>query len=109
MLPTNQKSTIGPNIIDHKATVSELPTNRVYPTVFQVMVSMAQWGEILQHMSCFSSLVRLGKGFFQALLVLFTGAYARTYNEIVWQGNPITQRTEITTPILCQPLMLLPD
>jgi Membrane dipeptidase (Peptidase family M19) len=62
-----QRSTTGPNIIVHKAAVSELPAIKACPTVFKLP--------------------------------------ERTMKKI---GNPIIHRTEIPTPIFCQPFMPLP-
>jgi hypothetical protein len=59
-VPTAQRSTTGPNIIVHKAAVSELPAIKVSPIILGV--TAPKWEE-LQHVSCCSSLVRSAKDF----------------------------------------------
>ena len=65
MTPIDQRSATGANIIVHKATVSELPAIKAFPTVFKLPES--------------------------------------TTKKI---GRPISQRTELTAPIFCQPLIV---
>ena len=59
-VPTAQRSTTGPNIIVHKAAVSELPAIKVSPIILGV--TAPKWEE-LQHVSRCSSLVRSAKDF----------------------------------------------